>query len=831
MSCWFRCAVLIVGTLLCDLPASGQEPSYATRIAAWRDQHDFPAIQTYCQQQLERTSLTNAERHALTLELAQAALEQALRTPTAEAADAWRIATEATSGYAERYQGNPRRAQLYLQAALARLAHGEQLLPAAEFDTALEEPARAELREAIKLLRRARESIEAETRAAPISARRDVPPGAIAPLSIEALRSLERNARFTLAKTLRRQAEAYPPASDDRLNAAAQAEALFRELGELEDNDPLAWPGRVQSIACQRLRGDFHTAAQSLAKLADAKMPAETASAYQAERMLVALAAGKTSSALAIARESQVATERTLEEEFAIHRTFLAALRDTKDTASRKELAAEAARRARSIGERWGAAWGDHAARYLARELSSGETVADADAWSQSGDALYRQGKMDEALAAYDTARLAAENDANADAAILLGMKGAAVEQARERFVEAARRLHDLAHRHASHARAADCDLAGIQLLARSADSEVELETWLTEHLAQWPAADSAAQVRLWLAAALEHRRDWRAAVELLAKVPPHDALARDAVQAAARCYDGWLAEAKTTLERRTVADGAIKHLKKYCGQAAELSERPGATLAASHVARWLIDERQQFAEADQLLLANQVKDGGADTALCDAWRIVARAGIPAQRAAALHAIPKLPELPPTAIDSLYASLASLQADDSAGTRELAEVRLAFLTRRLAMRDLTDPRERRNWETRQAIALAETGQRDAALSRLTSLRAVDVEDLVVNAALGRLLGDATDAASHQRALECWRTVERRAPAGTPAWFEAKFELAAALLRLGEADRAAKVIRLTRALHPELGGGVWKARFEQLLARCEHAPPANGANRE
>ena len=39
-------------------------------------------------------------------------------------------------------------------------------------------------------------------------------------------------------------------------------------------------------------------------------------------------------------------------------------------------------------------------------------------------------------------------------------------------------------------------------------------------------------------------------------------------------------------------------------------------------------------------------------------------------------------------------------------------------------------------------------------------------------------------------------------------------------RLGKNDRAAKLIKLTRTLHPDLGGAAMQAKFLELLVECE-----------
>ena len=69
------------------------------------------------------------------------------------------------------------------------------------------------------------------------------------------------------------------------------------------------------------------------------------------------------------------------------------------------------------------------------------------------------------------------------------------------------------------------------------------------------------------------------------------------------------------------------------------------------------------------------------------------------------------------------------------------------------------------------------------------------------------------------ALKKYREIARRSPPQTPAWFSAKHGQAAAQLKLGNATKAAQMVRMLQVLHPELGGTELRKRFEKLLAEC------------
>ncbi len=71
----------------------------------------------------------------------------------------------------------------------------------------------------------------------------------------------------------------------------------------------------------------------------------------------------------------------------------------------------------------------------------------------------------------------------------------------------------------------------------------------------------------------------------------------------------------------------------------------------------------------------------------------------------------------------------------------------------------------------------------------------------------------------REALRKYREVARKTRPQTERWFAAKYGEAKARLRLGDAKKAAQMIRTTQVLYPDLGGKSWRQRFEELLATC------------
>ena len=71
----------------------------------------------------------------------------------------------------------------------------------------------------------------------------------------------------------------------------------------------------------------------------------------------------------------------------------------------------------------------------------------------------------------------------------------------------------------------------------------------------------------------------------------------------------------------------------------------------------------------------------------------------------------------------------------------------------------------------------------------------------------------------RRALEQYRVLAERSPEASSRWFRAKYAIAALHLRLGNAEQSAKIVRLLKVLHPELGGPEMRGRFDRLLMKA------------
>jgi hypothetical protein len=81
-----------------------------------------------------------------------------------------------------------------------------------------------------------------------------------------------------------------------------------------------------------------------------------------------------------------------------------------------------------------------------------------------------------------------------------------------------------------------------------------------------------------------------------------------------------------------------------------------------------------------------------------------------------------------------------------------------------------------------------------------------------------LLGELGSPAQRERAKTYWRRLESLEKTGSVPWLEARYQVAAVTLQLGQSDECRKLIQVTRLLYPELGNEDLRRRFAELELR-------------
>lgn len=793
-----------------------------------RERRLFELAEQHCRERLQAAPQGSAAEAEVTQQLIRTLAMHAAQSPPESRGALWANARQTAAAFLRRSPPSPRAPLIRVQDALTPLAQGE--LARLEFESGSLrqdqlEPARQALREATNLL----EALDKElVREIPL--RRRTPPRG-AELTADELFGLSQDVQHQLARAARNRALLAERNSDDRRALLLEAVAMLqRPLAQLAADEPLRPTLQLELAECQRLLGQLTEANESAAALdAAGSLPAVRLRA-RAELIRIALARRDMPAAERLLEQGRtIAGHGSAELDFAWFEASLA-LAGSANPPQAKRYQTQAAELAKSLEETYGPYWGRRADQLLVAALPKGG--GNLELLSRKADSLYLKKEFDQAIAAYDEASAAAREAGNLTGAFDLAYKAALVDQQRGRNASAAQRLRILAKGLASHSGAPAAHLLAVwnagQLVSRdSAAAELYAEL-LREHLAIWPAAESAAQVRIWLAAAAESRGDLAAAIAALSGVSRDSPQYPTAITALARFWHQRLA--KLVAARQPTTEPAAEAIRTFSaalrGPKNALPElwtdadRTAAVAIAELIATY---EPTRAAEAEQVLRAALAagEPPAAWRTAAQAQLVVALAGQAGREAEAAELLRQISAASPPQL------LAVLDGLSQVAARSQNTSRPAIATAQLIAVSLLEPHRQALSATEQlalsrvhAEALAAMGRRDEALVAYAQLAKANPDSGPIQEAYAALLLDSKDAAQLRQALDQWRLVASKSQPRSPRWQQAKYSVAKAQFKLGEPAAAATLLRFILETPPGLAGSEWEPRYRELLRQCE-----------
>jgi len=823
--------LLLLGAAVTAVAA---EPSADQRfLAGLRERGLFRLAETYCTERLQRPELTDLRRAELTIELSRCLAERAVASPPASREPLWQRALQVIDDFVRQNPEHPRLLVVRLQGTLGVLARGElarQESQVAGQQGVLLEEAKTHLRTAIRELQQLAGEVDLQ--------QRRILPGRENPktLSVDQLATLKKNIEYDLARALRNQAECYPVGSPDRANSLTQAVRLLDPLAKLDPVDPLAYPGRVDQIACYRLLADYPMVGRLLGVLLAQKPPPSVELHARAQWIHLALATrnlGEAISVLEKGREIDGLTSPYLD--YAWLETFLAAWRaadEAKDVNAATGWQDRSTAMVQEIANLHGPYWTRRAEMLLAGYVRAAPDSGNLAMLVQAAESSFRSGRLDDALDAYDRAEALARQQGNLERPFELGYIAATIEHRRDRHTEARDRYRRIATATPNHRKAAEAHELAIYHAGRLVQQHQEpLEDYaalLQEHVRIWPSEPSADRVHRRLGHLCEYQRRWKEAVETYQQVSRNHAEFLQVVEAAERCYRAWLGELRAAGQPTTqiAASGAEWFERLIFGPQGLWPERwsPVQRVAATAAARLRMNYTATGHGRVQSILSAALKDT-ADVP--PEWQSAARALLVvawAKQEDYRQAIEELQQASPLPLQDLRDLLRGLdrvaEGAESEARVRLAELQLQAIRPVLSDNEPLAATDRQDLEETYARTLANAGYTTEALAAYESLAEAQPDNGEIQESYARLMLSRTDKASLQKALAKWRELERRSPPQSPRWFRAKYSVAWIHYALGNPPQTIKIIELLKLLHPELGGDEMARRFETLLESCQ-----------
>lgn len=776
-----------------------------------------------CRERLADAGLSAADRAAYTCELVRVVTEAACRGG-GEGPQRWQAIAQTVASYLEDHAGSPQSTLVRLQAALSQLARAEQYLGSSSTADV------AQLRNWARQAGRALASLQADLDQ--LLRQNQADPNAADYISRKKLRAIRASARQQRARALLLLAESASSADDRALLAGDAGEELERIApGDL--HEPAWWRSRVTMLTCLRLQGQWSAAEELIEELRSAPSARELLPLVETEQLRMAVQQQRwpeVRNRLSVATRSG-APELTLAR-FEATLSLASAAARRGDAALSQTLQSRAAALLPALEADFGAHWRRRAERFLAvQEPTLGQQSELAAALAAS---LWQQGKIEPAVAKLRQAATQAAAQGRQVEAFQLGNQAAAIARSAERwqlaqdcYLQTARQWS------ADTQQAAEAHRSAIQCAAQLAKVGPSAETYrrlLDEHLQNWPAATTLGPAK-WRGRLYEHEQHWLAAAEsyiveltrggsrpllsdLQRCLQRAQAAGADVEPIRRRAVQSLLEQGQLPLGRPELLLGAAELQCQLIAAGTELYRLQFPSLRPIDPSPTLSRLIETLAAARQESDSMQLRNG------CTAALVVLCA-MSRQADAARQWVDQLQQ--PLDWAQTRKTLAQLTAAGVTDRALRGTLQLAVLEKFLGTNasSLSDEAALRELSRFRAAALLDTQQDELALE--VARRLAPTEDATDRWLLAEALSQADQPDLLREACDKWRSIERASRVESTEWFVSKLRIAEALVELGKPDRAAKSVRLLRALHPDLGGDELSARFAKVLCACEPAP--------
>ena len=800
-------------------------------LAGLRQRRLFALAESYCRRRLADQELSEIERSDLTVDWIRVLTERALNSAADNRDAIWQQAHDVAADFTTQYPAHVRGVLVRVQAALAVVAYGELSRLESEVTSQPEaalHAARDRLQEAAKLL----QTIDHElTEAIPIRRRNPLRPDE---LSADELATLQQHVRRHLSRAYQNEALCFPPASADRLALLNLAmEQLRQPLVQVPPDDPLGIEVRLEQIIDSRLLGDLETARGYLEQLVALDLRPEDKLRVRAEAIRVHLAGGEFESAAADVVKGRLPNESSPDLDFAFLESYVHLWKQAADAKNSEQAATwrdKSVAAAKFIEQTHGAYWSRRAELLLVR-VGQGSGDGSIEILRRSADDLYRQGKLADAIAAYDKASAAAQAS-DSSLAFELAYKAALVEQQLKQFSAAASRFRAAASAHPRERHAANAHLLAIVCLRQASAAEGEWRPEyvevLREHLKQWPDSETASMAAFWLGELQAGQDAWQSAMEAFRLVKASSPQYAPAVKSLGVCWlrrlDQLRQAGQPTTDQVAQASAFFSALVRDGDGNLLKAWPPVSRDAATALARIDLSYRETELSQTRLILEAAIAGSPPPD---QAWRMTATALLvtllarqPGGQVEARKLLSQLSETSPDELLELFQRLAQdikalpleLQPESAAIQLEVADLLRTHL-------DQLNPSQQVMLERTRAEALATAGRLPEAIAAYRELARQHPDDGAIQEGLGELLLRDNQIESGRQALDQWRRIAARSQPRSERWFRAKYSIVQAQLRLNDKAEAAKLIHYLQATE-DLQQNGWAAKFDALLKQCE-----------
>ena len=432
-----------------------------------------------------------------------------------------------------------------------------------------------------------------------------------------------------------------------------------------------------------------------------------------------------------------------------------------------------------------------------------------------------RNGRLDDAVKAFDRASQAARAAGADSQAFSLAVKASQALEVQKQYQQAANRLIDLANRAVEDPRSSAAHLRGCWNFSHASGDDPQQETKFTallkQHLERWPQGDTADQARLWLAGQQQKTKDWQSAFENYIRISPASPWFGQAIVRAVYCAQRYR-DTKSVGEQGAVAAQLTSRFKLVVDSTEPATRsKHQALLALTEfgIRNGSVDPSQLI---DPLRGFVATATDPSEQSRGRAWLLVALLADPTNEAAASELLTEIGQDKSLLTIVEQGLEAMVRPQTASATDKLKQFRLRVVETALSLS--LEEQESALWLYRKTDALTDLQRYEDALPVLAELESRFPADAGIQLRIARQLTNAFADKEPAKPLAKWRQLAAQLKPHSPSWYEAKFQVASLLEKSGQKVEARKLLEYLKAIPPGWENSALRQDFERLLAKCQ-----------
>lgn len=823
-----------------------------------RQRHLFGIAEGYCLNRLSEPRLSDTDRARYTLELARTLAAHAMVAEGREQTELWNRAentltqvskdhphwADAPVFHAERARITAQKADLLYWQSKA-VPHNEALHQSAAETLSLADSKLIEAEIQLKQLLKKSGANQNFT-----------------VLKTATIRDTLLDFQLLIAQTKIKQAnlaEKQSPQRNANLTAAIKIlEPLSRRASTLQ----VTWLSKLALIKCDRMKGNAAVAARALESLVKENPPAYLNEPLFVESIRILLAEEKAQQAAAEIIKYRQDHKQYSSELGYLEVDALLQLRKVALAKKQESLAEEIWRqietRSQHLTNSQPGYWAQRTRMLVNQQNQIDQYGSRITQSLKQAQLLYSQGKMDQAIAAYDQVAAQAAEQGKADLAFELGFTSASLQLRAKQYQQAATQFQSLAHRFDTAPKAADASLLAAWCLgqlytqSRTKSRRLAYTSALENVQTQFPNTDSAYEAD-WMRARLEESRlQYSKALVLYSKIPKKHSKAADAHLGIARCYENILLRL-TSLKKPTKAwrQEAIDVLENFLADFPDQKNnallQTQAEIALRLTRIYLNDAPPLYAKANRLLelILHKTKSTVAklkqntehsESSVSQTTQEIRKWNDLSNQALRLQIIALAGQGNPSAAQALVENLETAGTDELLSVlngvsrinleltpqvrHELGMLQLKAAEKLVSRRDELKPQQIQRLDLCLAEAYLAIDQPIRALEYYQSLLKQSPNDASLIKQVALLLERCGTKQCLQQAAQKWQSLIAAEKPGTLPWLEIRLHIIQTSFDSGDETKAKKLLGVTKLLYPDLGNADLKNRYDELQKRMK-----------